>query len=186
MEQKNSGTGCAFYTVKQLAALFGKSEDTIRRWKNEGVGREEGNTKLRAVEKGESEGRRNARHLVFSREAVIDFVRANPFLMDGAPQLSLMMEAEGVLQDGGARLKGAAEPQKKREMLLYVSHVLGGRRSELEDELAELQEAMRELNSGAMEERYAATIRRTMLSRREELRKKIGYLSDFISLMEAE
>lgn len=95
MEHNNPGISCAFYTVKQLAALFGKSEDTIRRWKNEGVGKDEDNIKLRAVEREDGRGRKNARHLVFSRDAVIEFVKANPFLMDDAPQLGLMMQAEG-------------------------------------------------------------------------------------------
>ena len=104
--EKNPGISCAFYTVKQLASLFGKSEDTIRRWKNEGVGREDDNIKLRAVEREDGFGRKNARHLVFSREAVIEFVKANPFLMDDAPQLGLMMQAEGAWNGGAIPLGG--------------------------------------------------------------------------------
>lgn len=108
---KNPGISCAFYTVKQLAALFGKSEDTIRRWKNEGVGKEMDNIKLRAVEREDGLGRKNARHLVFSREAVIEFVKANPFLMDDAPQLNMMMQAEGAWNGGAIPLGGSvAEP----------------------------------------------------------------------------
>ena len=95
MDNANAGISCTFYTVKQLAVLFGKSEDAIRRWKNEGLGRDEDNIKLRAVEREDADGRKNSRHLVFSREAVIEFVRANPFLMDEAPQLAVMMQAEG-------------------------------------------------------------------------------------------
>ncbi len=104
---KNPGISCAFYTVKQLASLFGKSEDTIRRWKNEGVGREDDNIKLRAVEREDGLGRKNARHLVFSREAVIEFVKANPFLMDDAPQLGLMMQAEGAWSGEAIPLGGS-------------------------------------------------------------------------------
>ncbi len=107
MDNTNPGISCAFYTVKQLAALFGKSEDTIRRWKNEGVGKEEDNIKLRAVEREDARGRKNARHLVFSRDAVIEFVKANPFLMDDAPQLSLMMQAEGAWTGGAIPMPGA-------------------------------------------------------------------------------
>lgn len=106
MERNNPGISCAFYTVKQLAALFGKSEDTIRRWKNEGIGREEDNIKLRAVGREDGSGRKNARHLVFSREAVIDFVKASPFLMDDAPQLGLMMQAEGAWVGGALPMPG--------------------------------------------------------------------------------
>ena len=95
MEQKMGGLSCSVYTVKQLAALFGKSEDAIRRWKNEGLGKDEDNIKLRSMEREDGSGRKNARHLVFSREAVIEFVLANPFLMDESPQLALMMQAEG-------------------------------------------------------------------------------------------
>ncbi|MBE7016909.1 MAG: helix-turn-helix domain-containing protein [Ruminococcaceae bacterium] len=104
---KNPGISCAFYTVKQLASLFGKSEDTIRRWKNEGVGREDDNIKLRAVEREDGFGRKNSRHLVFSRDAVIEFVKANPFLMDDAPQLGLMMQAEGAWNGGAIPLGGS-------------------------------------------------------------------------------
>lgn len=80
------------FTVKQLSELFGKSEDTIRRWKNEGVGKGEDNVKLQAVEKEDASGRRNSRHLVFTKSAVRDFVQANPYLMDNAPQLREFME----------------------------------------------------------------------------------------------
>lgn len=111
MDNTNSGISCSFYTVKQLASLFNKSEDTIRRWKNEGIGKDEDNMKLRAIEKGGSEGRRNARHLVFSREAVIEFVRANPFLMDDAPQLNMMMQAEGAWRGGAIPMPGGVEPE---------------------------------------------------------------------------
>ncbi len=106
MEQNGFGLSCAFYTVKQLAALFGKSEDAIRRWKNEGLGKDEDNIKLRAVEREDGRGRKNARHLVFSRDAVIEFVKANPFLMDDAPQLSMMMQAEGAWSDGAIPMPG--------------------------------------------------------------------------------
>lgn len=108
---KNLGISCAFYTVKQLASLFGKSEDTIRRWKNEGVGREDDNIKLRAVEREDCFGRKNARHLVFSREAVIEFVKANPFLMDDAPQLNMMMQAEGAWNGGAIPLGGSVSDE---------------------------------------------------------------------------
>ncbi len=116
MKNTNPGISCAFYTVKQLAALFGKSEDTIRRWKNEGVGKEEDNIKLRAIEREDALGRKNARHLVFSREAVIDFVKANPFLMDNAPQLNMMMQAEGAWNGGAIPLGGEiGEPEADDE-----------------------------------------------------------------------
>ena len=88
----SSVTRLAAFTVKQLSELFGKSEDTIRRWKNEGVGKGEDNVKLRAVENEDEFGRRTSRHLVFTRSAVRDFVQANPFLMDDAPQLREFME----------------------------------------------------------------------------------------------
>ncbi len=106
MDNMFTGISCAFYTVKQLSALFNKSEDTIRRWKNEGIGKEEDNIKLRAIEREDGSGRKNVRHLVFSREAVIDFVKANPFLMDDAPQLNMMMQAENAWRDGGIPMPG--------------------------------------------------------------------------------
>ncbi len=334
MKNTNPGISCAFYTVKQLAALFGKSEDTIRRWKNEGVGKEEDNIKLRAVEREDGLGRKNARHLVFSREAVIEFVKANPFLMDDAPQLNMMMQAEGawtggaipmpgtvaayappesdddaddefsddylerfirrgdgvasvkkdrtpefeqpdftrrpqrrpwnsVLSDfeksdkddpvyhpkadprtedepdpwerenlrpfsaysggdapGGddefeddeipgphhfdpfeararagfgplpreprSRRDNAAEMKRKREMLLYVVYVLESHMGELEDELDDVSISLRELNTGGISQRGADTMRRMLSSRREELTKKIGYISDFVELLEEE
>lgn len=118
----NPGISCAFYTVKQLAALFGKSEDTIRRWKNEGVGKEEDNIKLRAVEREDGLGRKNVRHLVFSREAVIEFVKANPFLMDDAPQLNMMMQAEGAWNGGAIPLGGSvAEPEEDEDDFIGYS-----------------------------------------------------------------
>ena len=107
MDNNFTGISCAFYTVKQLAALFNKSEDTIRRWKNEGIGKEEDNIKLRAIEREDGSGRKNVRHLVFSRDAVIDFVKANPFLMDDAPQLNMMMQAEDAWRGGAIPMPGA-------------------------------------------------------------------------------
>lgn len=117
MNSNFNGISCSFYTVKQLAALFGKSEDTIRRWKNEGIGREDDNIKLRAQEREDGRGRKSARHLVFSREAVMDFVRANPFLMDDAPQLGLMMQAEGAWTDRALPMPGdiGSEPDEDWE-----------------------------------------------------------------------
>ncbi len=109
MDNGNTGVSRAFYTVKQLSALFGKSEDTIRRWKNEGIGREEDNIRLRALEREDSGGRKNTRHLVFSREAVIDFVRANPFLMDNAPELGKLMEAEDAWRGRAIPMPGEVE-----------------------------------------------------------------------------
>jgi len=107
MEQNFGGISCSFYTVKQLATLFGKSEDAIRRWKNEGLGKDEDNIKLRAVEREDGSAGKNARHLIFSREAVIEFVKANPFLMDEAPQLGLMMQAEGAWKGSALPMPGA-------------------------------------------------------------------------------
>lgn len=92
MENTSFASKLNFFTVKQLSELFGKSEDTIRRWKNEGIGKGEDNVKLHAVEQAEPDGRRGSRHLCFSRSAVRDFVQANPFLMDDAPQLRSLME----------------------------------------------------------------------------------------------
>lgn len=92
MDKRNDRSAAAF-TVRQLSELFGKSEDTIRRWKNEGIGRGEDNIRLAAVENEDAFGRRTSRHLVFTAQAVRDFVRANPFLMDGAPRLREFMDS---------------------------------------------------------------------------------------------
>lgn len=89
----NTNNGAAF-TVRQLSELFGKSEDTIRRWKNEGIGKGDDNIRLEAIENEDAFGRRTSRHLTFTRSAVRDFVRANPFLMDDAPALREFMERE--------------------------------------------------------------------------------------------
>lgn len=91
MDNANSG---AAFTVRQLSELFGKSEDTIRRWKNEGIGKGDDNIRLEAIENEDAFGRRTSRHLTFTRSAVRDFVRANPFLMDDAPALREFMERE--------------------------------------------------------------------------------------------
>lgn len=121
MDDRSFGGSRAFYTVKQLAALFGKSEDTVRRWKNEGIGREEDNVRLRAVESADGEGRKNARHLVFSREAVIEFVRANPFLMDEAPELGKMMEAEDAWHGRAIPMPGEVEHSDFKGLAPVVS-----------------------------------------------------------------
>ena len=115
MDSNFMGISCSFYTVKQLAALFGKSEDTIRRWKNEGIGRDDDNIKLRAIEREDGRGRKSSRHLAFSREAVMDFVRANPFLMDDAPQLGLMMQAEGAWRDSALPMPGQIVPAPEED-----------------------------------------------------------------------
>lgn len=106
MDKSEVGVSRAFYTVKQLSALFGKSEDTIRRWKNEGIGRGEDNIRLRSLEREDGEGRKNSRHLVFPREAVIEFVRENPFLMDDAPELGKLMQAEDAWRDRAIPMPG--------------------------------------------------------------------------------
>lgn len=106
MDKSEVGVSRAFYTVKQLAALFGKSEDTIRRWKNEGIGRGEDNIRLRSLEREDEDGRKNSRHLVFPREAVIEFVRENPFLMDDAPELGKLMQAEDAWRDRAIPMPG--------------------------------------------------------------------------------
>lgn len=87
-------SGATSFTVRQLSELFGKSEDTIRRWKNEGIGRGDDNIRLEAIENEDAFGRRTSRHLAFTRRAVRDFVRVNPFLMDDAPLLQEFMEQE--------------------------------------------------------------------------------------------
>ncbi len=92
--EKKSDTGAPAFTVRQLSELFGKSEDTIRRWKNEGIGKGEDNIRLVAVENEDAFGHRTSRHLTFTRSAVRDFVRTNPFLMDDAPLLREFMEQE--------------------------------------------------------------------------------------------
>jgi len=107
MDKSEAGVSRAYYTVKQLSALFGKSEDTIRRWKNEGIGRGEDNIRLRSLEREDGEGRKNSRHLVFPREAVIEFVRENPFLMDDAPELGKLMQAEDAWRDRAIPMPGA-------------------------------------------------------------------------------
>ena len=89
----NANMGAAF-TVRQLSELFGKSEDTIRRWKNEGIGKGDDNIRLEAIENEDAFGRRTSRHLTFTRSAVREFVRANPFLMDDAPALREFMQQE--------------------------------------------------------------------------------------------
>lgn len=254
--EKNPGISCAFYTVKQLAALFGKSEDTIRRWKNEGVGREEDNIKLRAVEREDGFGRKNTRHLVFSREAVIEFVKANPFLMDDAPQLGLMMQAEGAWNGGAIPLGGSiadneffeedpdpreeyespfsgmygpfedkrprAEPpggyfrrpipdfdeedefeeefcpprrpprrhksketEDREAMVDYIESVLRNQLKELETELEEVRDAIDEINrSSAL--RGSSTVRKLLFARKDELKKNIGYLEEFLDYIEEE
>lgn len=112
-KQTNSITRLTSFTVKQLSELFGKSEDTIRRWKNEGVGKGEDNIKLRAVENEDEFGHRTSRHLVFTRSAVRDFVQANPFLMDDAPQLREFMERREKRPDVFA-LPGSVEDSRRR------------------------------------------------------------------------
>lgn len=83
------------FSVRQLANLFGRSEQTIRRWKDKGIngvkladgfGWEENEGP-----DGEDEGGR-AGSLVFTVDAVREFVDANPSLMDGAaPELELLL-----------------------------------------------------------------------------------------------
>ncbi len=107
MDKSENGVSRAYYTVKQLSNLFCKSEDTIRRWKNEGIGRGEDNIRLRSLEREDEDGRKNSRHLVFPREAVIEFVRANPFLMDDAPDLGKLMQAEDAWRDRAIPMPGA-------------------------------------------------------------------------------
>lgn len=73
MEQQNELT----FSVRQLAVLFGRTEQTIRRWKDQG--------KLQAA--SDTDGT-----LVFTLDAVRELVRKNPRLLDkAAPQLREML-----------------------------------------------------------------------------------------------
>ena len=73
MEQQNELT----FSVRQLAVLFGRTEQTIRRWKDQG--------KLQAV--SDTDGT-----LAFTLDAVRELVRKNPRLLDkAAPQLREML-----------------------------------------------------------------------------------------------
>lgn len=62
------------FSVRRLAQMFGRSEQTVRRWKDQG--------KLAAGLEGEESSPGGA--LVFTLEAVRDFVRRNPSVMDRA------------------------------------------------------------------------------------------------------
>ena len=67
MEQQNELT----FSVRQLAVLFGRTEQTIRRWKDQG--------KLQAA--SDTDGT-----LVFTLDAVRELVRKNPRLLDKAAE----------------------------------------------------------------------------------------------------
>ena len=149
----NSDTPVKTYSVKQLAKLFGKSEDTIRRWKNEGIGTGPDAVKLNAVQDGSS-----ARHLVFTEDAVREFILANPNLLDDSPELLKLLdqtepdptpeaEPNGILGKVAAAAGAAAAigiPAVVGVAALgvagtYLYRLLQSRETELKNELARVQ-----------------------------------------------
>lgn len=82
------------FSVRQLALMFGKSEQSVRRWKDEG--------KLKAGLPGEENGGSCGGPLVFTLESVQDFVRRNPRVMN---HVKREFVAEFLGEDGEALLR---------------------------------------------------------------------------------
>lgn len=92
------------FSVRQLALMFGKSEQSVRRWKDEG--------KLKAGLPGDEDGDSSGGPLVFTLESVQDFVRRNPRVMNHAKREFITEylgeEGEAVLRQVAPRRTAAA------------------------------------------------------------------------------
>lgn len=94
---EHRGEELVTFSVRQLALMFGKSEQSVRRWKDEG--------KLKAGLPGEEESEAPGGPLVFTLEAVQDFVRRNPRVMNHAKREFI---TEHLGEDGEAILRQVA------------------------------------------------------------------------------
>lgn len=92
-----NSAGITTLSVRQLARLIGRSEQTVRRWNEQG--------KLKADDTDDGVG------LVFTVDAVREFVRKNPRLLDKAkPELIEMLNGN---QAYVRQMPGDAKPGKK-------------------------------------------------------------------------
>lgn len=116
------------FSVRQLALMFGRSEQTVRRWKDQG--------QIRAGLPGVEDSALSGGALVFTLEAVQDFLRQNPRVMNTAKRefITEFMGEDGVaiLRSGMKKpavtaQNGGSEPlfERMRRMTAELSAEAG-------------------------------------------------------------